>query len=86
MLYTQDKQLLAIDTPLGKDVLLLQGFTGQEGVTQLFRFDLDLLSEDASIYLWHLLLLRACGGAAHPRHGQLAQRPSALSGATRGVL
>jgi type VI secretion system secreted protein VgrG len=49
MLYTQDNRLIAIDTPLGTDVLLLQGFTGHEGISQLFSFDLDLLSENSSI-------------------------------------
>jgi len=49
MLYTQDNRLIAIDTSLGRDVLLLQGFTGHEGISQLFSFDLDLLSENPSI-------------------------------------
>jgi type VI secretion system secreted protein VgrG len=46
---TQDNRLIAIDTPLGKDVLLLQSFVGTEGMSRLFRFDLDLLSENDSI-------------------------------------
>lgn len=45
MPFTQDGRIIKIDTPLGKDVLLLQGFTGQEGISQVFRFDLELLSE-----------------------------------------
>ena len=49
MPYTQDKRIIAIETPLGKDVLLLKGFAGEEGISRLFRFDLDLLSEEASI-------------------------------------
>jgi type VI secretion system secreted protein VgrG len=49
MLYTQDNRLIAIDTPLGRDVMLLQGFTGHEGISQLFSFDLDLLSENSEI-------------------------------------
>jgi type VI secretion system secreted protein VgrG len=49
MLYTQDNRVIAIDTSLGRDVLLLQGFTGHEGISQLFSFDLDLLSENSSI-------------------------------------
>jgi len=44
--YTQDHRLLAIDTPLGKDVLLLQEITGYEGVSRLFSYDLDLLAYD----------------------------------------
>jgi type VI secretion system secreted protein VgrG len=49
MPYTQTDRLIAIDTPLGDDVLLLQSLAGQEGVSRLFSFNLDLLSEHASI-------------------------------------
>src|SRR5512139_2546572 len=45
MAYTQENRLISIDTPLGKDVLLLQRFTGLEGISRLFHFQLDLLSE-----------------------------------------
>ncbi len=49
MAYTQENRFIRIKTPLGKDVLLLQGFTGHEGISQLFRWDLDLLSEEPAI-------------------------------------
>jgi type VI secretion system secreted protein VgrG len=49
MVYTQENRLIAIDTPLGQDVLLLQGFTGQEGISRLFSYQLNLLSEDSSL-------------------------------------
>ena len=49
MAFVQEHHRLAITTPLGKDVLLLRGFTGAESISQLFHFDLDLLSENASI-------------------------------------
>jgi type VI secretion system secreted protein VgrG len=42
---TQTNRLLRIDTPLGPDVLLLREFTGQEGLSQLFKYELDLLTE-----------------------------------------
>jgi len=45
----QEHRRIAISTPLGKDVLLLRGFTGSEAISQLFHFDLDLLSENDSI-------------------------------------
>jgi type VI secretion system secreted protein VgrG len=45
----QEKRLIAIDTPLGEDAVLLRGFTGQEGMSQLFHFHLDLLSADSAI-------------------------------------
>lgn len=47
--YTQANRLIAIDTPLGKDVLLLRGFRGQEAISRLFSLDLDLLSTDPEI-------------------------------------
>jgi type VI secretion system secreted protein VgrG len=46
---SQENRLIALDTPLGEDVLLLQGFTGHEGISQLFKFDLDLLSSNNAI-------------------------------------
>jgi len=45
----QAHRRIAISTPLGKDQLLLRGFSGSEAVSQLFHFDLDLLSENDSI-------------------------------------
>ena len=49
MPYTQENRLIAIDTPLGKDTLLLQGFTGHEAISRLFRFHLELASNKDSI-------------------------------------
>jgi type VI secretion system secreted protein VgrG len=49
MAYTQEQRVIAIDTPLGKDVLLLHGFVGREAISQLFNFQLDLLSEQPGI-------------------------------------
>ena len=43
---TQDNRLIAVETSLGKDHFLLTGFSGQEGVSQLFQFDLEMLSDD----------------------------------------
>ena len=49
MPYFQENRLISIATPLGDDVLLLQGLTGHEGISRLFHFNLDLLSENNSI-------------------------------------
>jgi len=49
MAYTQEDRLIAIETPLGKDALLLAGFRGTEGISSLFHFDLDILSENHSV-------------------------------------
>lgn len=49
MPYTQENRLIAIDTPLGKDVLLLAGFHGTEALSRLFSFELDMLSENHNV-------------------------------------
>jgi type VI secretion system secreted protein VgrG len=45
MPHTQEGRLISIETPLGADKLLLAGFTGQESISRLFSFHLDLLEE-----------------------------------------
>lgn len=47
--FSQDDRPFRVDTALGKDELLLQGFTGDEGVSIPFSYTLDLLSEDAAV-------------------------------------
>ena len=48
-IFTQDHRLIQVLTPLGKDELLLQGFSGNEGVSKLFHFDLWIHSEKNAI-------------------------------------
>ena len=36
--FTQEKRLLAVSTPLGKDVFLLTGFSGREEISRLFNW------------------------------------------------
>jgi len=47
--YTQEMRAMEVDTPLGKDVLLVRSFSGTEAISQLFFFGLDMLSENDSI-------------------------------------
>ncbi len=47
--FTQAGRLIAVDTPLGADRLLLRAFSGTESISQLFQFQLDLSSEDFEI-------------------------------------
>ncbi len=47
--FTQTGRALRIETPLGQDVVLLRSVSGQESVSQLFRFQLELLSENDAI-------------------------------------
>lgn len=49
MALTQTAREIAIETPLGEDVLLLRAFEGDEAISRMFAFDLELLSENSSI-------------------------------------
>ncbi|HME68913.1 MAG TPA: type VI secretion system tip protein TssI/VgrG [Myxococcota bacterium] len=49
MAYTQDTRVCTITSPLGSDTLLLRHLAGQESISRLFRFDLDLVSEQDAI-------------------------------------
>jgi len=46
---TQDNRFIYVETPLGKDKLLLLSFSGYEEVSRLFSFQLELLSQDFNI-------------------------------------
>jgi type VI secretion system secreted protein VgrG len=43
--YTQDKRFLRIDTPLGADVLLIEGFRVREAISQPFAIQVDAIAE-----------------------------------------
>ena len=45
-IFTQEKRILKLTTPLGADVLLLVGLSGQEAISSPFQFHLDLLAEN----------------------------------------
>jgi type VI secretion system secreted protein VgrG len=45
---SQDNRILQLATPLGKDFLLLDKFRAQEGLSTLFRFELDLVHEETA--------------------------------------
>jgi type VI secretion system secreted protein VgrG len=48
--YTQDDRLLALETPLGKDLLLLQRLQGDDAISRPFSYSLELLAfENTSI-------------------------------------
>jgi type VI secretion system secreted protein VgrG len=46
---TQDNRFIYVETPLGKDKLLLLSFSGTEEISRLFSFQLELLSLDFNI-------------------------------------
>jgi type VI secretion system secreted protein VgrG len=54
--FTQDGRFMAITTPLGKDVLLLESFSGKEGISQLFHFKLGMFADSQSNVAFDQLL------------------------------
>jgi type VI secretion system secreted protein VgrG len=47
---------MRITTPLGEDVLLIRGFDGEEGISRLFTFSLDLFGEKTAAIPFDQLL------------------------------
>ncbi len=54
--YTQANRLMAVSTPLGTDVLLLQQVSGTEAVSRLFRFQLEFLAESSTVIAFDQIL------------------------------
>lgn len=79
MSVTQENRLLSIETPLGKDVLLLQSLTGSEAISNLFSLQLDLLSEAPSISLQSIIgkgvtiTLELADGSQRFLHGMVSR-------------
>jgi type VI secretion system secreted protein VgrG len=53
--YTQENRPLNVNTPLGENVLLLERFSGTEGIHKLFEYNLTMVSESQSLDLTGLL-------------------------------
>ncbi|HUQ84042.1 MAG TPA: type VI secretion system tip protein TssI/VgrG [Gemmatimonadaceae bacterium] len=47
--FTQDNRPLRVSTPLGKNVLLLERWSGEEAVSVPFQFTLEMLSENSAV-------------------------------------
>ena len=47
--YTQDNQGLQVTTPFGPDTLLLQSVRGEDRISGLFHYQLELISEDPEL-------------------------------------
>jgi len=56
MAWSQDNRPFRLNTPLGKDVLLLTAWSGEEHVSSLFRFTVSAFSERGDIGAKDLLL------------------------------
>ncbi len=44
--YTQGTRPITLSTPLGEDVLLLNSFSGQEGISKLYSFKIQVVAEN----------------------------------------
>jgi type VI secretion system secreted protein VgrG len=55
MPYTQITRHLEVATPLGDNVLMLTQLRGQEGISRLFHFDLELVSENPTLDLTSII-------------------------------
>jgi type VI secretion system secreted protein VgrG len=64
--YSQANRPIAITTPLGEDALLLEQVHGTEGISQLFRFELTLLSESETPVDFSQLLGQAVSVVIRP--------------------
>ena len=60
-------QLLGVKSPLG-DALSLNGFSGQEGLSQLFSLELDLIATNSAPDVFRALLGQPISVQAGPRH------------------
>jgi type VI secretion system secreted protein VgrG len=77
--WTQDGRLIALETPLGKDKLLLTSLAGEEAISSLFAYELEMLSGDQAIKPESLIgrsvkiVIRLEDGKTRPIHGMVAQ-------------
>ncbi len=59
--YVTGNRFLYLNTPLGPDVILLSGFSGTESISELFRFELELLADNRLNIPFDLLLGQPIG-------------------------
>ena len=68
--YLEENRYLYIESKLGPNELLLESFTGSEGISQLFCFQLELLSENKRIKFEDILGQEISFGVAGPEEGE----------------
>jgi type VI secretion system secreted protein VgrG len=64
--YLQENRYLFLETPLGPNAMVLESYTGREAISELFSFQLELLSEDPKIDFAALLGRKIRFGVAGP--------------------
>lgn len=62
--FLEENRYLYIESKLGPNELLLESFSGNEGISQLFSFQLELLSENRRIKFEDVLGKEICFGVA----------------------
>jgi type VI secretion system secreted protein VgrG len=68
--YLEENRYLYIESKLGPNKLLLESFTGSEGISQLFCFQLELLSENKRIKFEDILGQEISFGVAGMEEGE----------------
>jgi type VI secretion system secreted protein VgrG len=68
--FLQENRFLFLETPLGPNKLLLESYTGHEAISELFSFQLELLSEDPKIDFASLLGSKISFGVAGPDNAE----------------
>lgn len=77
--WTQERRLLEIETSLGKDKLLVTSLDGREAISELFSYEIEMLSTDHDISAESMigdkvtLWLMTEAGKFRPIHGMVAQ-------------
>lgn len=66
----QENRFLFVEAPVGHGKLLLESYTGHEAVSELFSFQLEILSEDQAIDFAEMLGGKIKFGVAGPEGGQ----------------
>ena len=49
MAMDQTTRMISLQTPLGANELVLTGFRGQEEISRLFRYQLDMISDNSAV-------------------------------------
>jgi type VI secretion system secreted protein VgrG len=74
MAYMEANRFLYLDTPLGANKLLFTNFRGQEGLSQLFSFQLEMAAENATTVDFAVMVGQKVGFGILAPHTRLAAR------------
>ncbi len=71
--FTQEDRPIAVTTPLGKDFLLLESFSGSEQLSRPFQYDLSLLAKEDDTVSFDKLLGKAVTVTVRGEDGKAAR-------------